>query len=189
MMEEGAANELENRIRLLIAPMNFWEQVRFLSFLHIVATAHDGITTQEAETRRTAFRSALTFGLPAGRRPNVEDVDIDFIVTAALSDKEEFRQIIQRLQSAVIHESDILADRQGNAQNAQDGSAGIPHNIGQQNLQVLQANPSMNSDSTLTTDGSRSEPAVGLHLSADTSAGTADASAGGTNPQNDPQND
>jgi hypothetical protein len=186
MMEEGAANELENRIRLLIAPMNFWEQVRFLSFLHIVATAHDGITTQEAETRRTAFRSALTFGLPAGRRPNVEDVDIDFIVTAALSD---IRQIIQRLQSAVIHESDILADRQGNAQNAQDGSAGIPHNIGQQNRQVLQANPSMNSDSTLTTDGSRSEPAVGLHLSADTSAGTADASAGGTNPQNDPQND
>mmetsp|Transcript_27886 Transcript_27886/g.50507 ORF Transcript_27886/g.50507 Transcript_27886/m.50507 type:complete len:189 (-) Transcript_27886:72-638(-) len=188
MMEEGAANELENRIRLLIAPMNFWEQVGFLFFLLGVAT-HDGITTQEAETRRTAFRSALTFGLPAGRRPNVEDVDIDFIVTAALSDKEEFRQIIQRLQSAVIHESDILADRQGNAQNAQDGSAGIPHNIGQQNLQVLQANPSMNSDSTLTTDGSRSEPAVGLHLSADTSAGTADASAGGTNPQNDPQND
>ena len=106
MMEEGAANELENRIRLLIAPMNFWEQVGFLSFLHGVAT-HDGITTQEAETRRTAFRSALTFGLPAGIRPNVEDVDIDFIVTAALSDKEEFRQIIQRLQSAVIHESDI----------------------------------------------------------------------------------
>jgi hypothetical protein len=161
MMEEGAANELENRIRLLIAPMNFWEQVGFLSFLHGVATAHDGITTQEAETRRTAFRSALTFGLPAGIRPNVEDVDIDFIVTAALSDKEEFRQIIQRLQSAVIHESDILADRQGNAQNAQDGSAGIPHNIGQQNLQVLQANPSMNSDSTLTTDGSRSEPCQG----------------------------
>ena len=159
-MEEGAANELENRIRLLIAPMNFWEQVRFLSFLHIVATAHDGITTQEAETRRTAFRSALTFGLPAGIRPNVEDVDIDFIVTA-LSDEGKFRQFVKRLRSEVIEEGEIVADRQGNAQNAQDGSAGIPHNIGQQNIQVLQAYPSMNSDSTLTTDGSRSEPCQG----------------------------
>lgn len=183
-MEEGAANELENRIRLLIDPMDTTGQIGFLGFLH-------GMTNWEAdlETRRAAFRGTLTSFLPVGDHPEIEDVDIDFIVTAALSDKEEFRQIIQRLQSAVIHESDILADRQGNAQNAQDGSAGIPHNIGQQNRQVLQANPSMNSDSTLTTDGSRSEPAVGLHLSADTSAGTADASAGGTNPQNDPQND
>jgi hypothetical protein len=154
-MEEGAANELENRIRLLIDPMDTTGQIGFLGFLH-------GMTNWEAdlETRRAAFRGTLTSFLPVGDHPEIEDVDIDFIVTA-LSDEEKFRQFVKRLRSVVIEEGEIVADRQGNAQNAQDGSAGIPHNIGQQNIQVLQAYPSMNSDSTLTTDGSRSEPCQG----------------------------
>lgn len=168
-MEEQVANELENRIRRLIAPMEVDIRVGFFTML--LGMAWETVT---GRARRSIFRQWLG--------PDVLDDDIDFIVNAALSYEEGFRRVLQNLTDGAVEDDDAAADRRQNAQNAQDGTGGIPRNLQQENLRELRTVQS--SESSLTY-GSLSTVTVGLPLSADTSSGTADTSAGGTNPQID----
>ena len=89
----------------------------------------------DLEARRDAFRNGLT---SYNDSPDVEDGDIDFIINAALSNVEGFRQFIRDLKNVVVGEDEAIAARQRDAQNTQDGfAAGIPLNVGRNNLHEL----------------------------------------------------